>query len=91
MTVTFQLYPDNILPQFHVILRAWHTVSSSWTTNPLSQICWPAIGVNQSMATQNVVQNAAPSGVLNNASDEPISLGQISVKVEINATFGPTN
>jgi len=42
----------------------------------------------QNMMTQNVVQNAAPSGGSGNAGDEPISLGQISVKAEVSATFG---
>jgi uncharacterized protein YggE len=46
-------------------------------------------GRNQNTMTQNVVQNTAPSGGSNSgAGDEPISLGQISVKAEINASFG---
>jgi uncharacterized protein YggE len=45
-------------------------------------------GRNQSTATQNVVQNTAPSGGSGNAGDEPISLGQISVKADVSATFG---
>jgi uncharacterized protein YggE len=44
---------------------------------------------SQNTMTQNVVQNAAPSaGSGNGAGDEPISLGQISVKAEVSATFG---
>ena len=43
---------------------------------------------DQSMMTQNVVQNAAPSGGDLSALDEgPISLGQIVVRAEIDATF----
>jgi uncharacterized protein YggE len=50
---------------------------------------WWWYGRNQqSMMTQNVVQNAAPSGGSGGAGDEPISLGQISIKAEISATFG---
>jgi uncharacterized protein YggE len=46
-------------------------------------------GNNQNAWTQNVVQNAAPSGGSGNgsSSEEPISLGQISVKAEVTATF----
>ncbi len=46
-------------------------------------------GSSQSNWTQNVVQNAAPGGEAggNGSSDEPISLGQISVKAEVSATF----
>jgi uncharacterized protein YggE len=47
---------------------------------------------NQNLWTQNVVQNAAPSGTSggagSSAGDEPVSLGQISIKAEVNATFG---
>ena len=44
---------------------------------------------NQNTMTQNVVQNAAPNtGSGGSAGDEPISLGQISVKAEVSATFG---
>jgi uncharacterized protein YggE len=52
---------------------------------------WWWYGRNQNSQnnwTQNVVQNAAPSGGSGNAGDEPISLRQISVKAEISATFG---
>ena len=49
---------------------------------------WWWYGHSQNTMTQNVVQNAAPSGGPGAAGDEPISLGQISVKAEINATFG---
>ncbi len=47
-------------------------------------------GGNQNTWTQNTVQNAAPSGAGSggSAGDEPISLGQISVKAEVGATFG---
>lgn len=44
---------------------------------------------NQNVWTQNTVQNAAPSGGSGGgAADEPISLGQISVKAEVSVTFG---
>ncbi len=46
-------------------------------------------GRNQNTWTQNVVQNTTPSGGSGgSAGDEPISLGQISVKAEVSATFG---
>lgn len=45
-------------------------------------------GRSQNLWTQNTVQNSAPaSGVGSNTGDEPISLGQISVKAEVSATF----
>jgi len=43
-------------------------------------------GRNQNTWTQNTIQNAAP-GAGGSAGDEPISLGQISVKAEVSATF----
>jgi uncharacterized protein YggE len=52
---------------------------------------WWYGGGNQNVWTQNTVQNAAPpSGGTGSSSsgDEPISLGQISVKAEVSATFG---
>lgn len=50
---------------------------------------WFGRGQNQNQWTQNVVQNTAPSGSASSATDgEPISLGQISVRAEINASFG---
>jgi uncharacterized protein len=49
---------------------------------------WYGRSQNQSQWTQNVVQNAAPSGGSGNGTgDEPISLGQISVKAEVSASF----
>jgi uncharacterized protein YggE len=49
---------------------------------------WYGRNQNQNQWTQNVVQNAAPSGGSgSNAGDEPISLGQISVKAEVSASF----
>jgi uncharacterized protein YggE len=45
-------------------------------------------GRNQNTWTQNTVQNADPSGGTGvTAGDEPISLGQISVKAEVSATY----
>lgn len=45
-------------------------------------------GRSQSLWTQNTVQNAAPSNSAGStAGDEPISLGQISVKAEVNVAF----
>lgn len=54
---------------------------------------WWYGGGNQNVWTQNTVQNAAPSGGANaggnpGSGDEPISLGTISVKAEVSATFG---
>ena len=44
---------------------------------------------NQNQWTQNVVQNTAPVGELGSSTnDEPISLGQISIRAEISASFG---
>jgi uncharacterized protein len=49
---------------------------------------WYGRSQNQNQWTQNVVQNIAPNSASGNTSpDEPISLGQISVKAEINASF----
>ena len=46
-------------------------------------------GRSQNLWTQNTVQNAASGvGSGDTAGDEPISLGQISIKAEVNATFG---
>ncbi len=44
---------------------------------------------SQNLMTQNVMQNVAPNpSTAAGSGDEPISLGQISVKAEINASFG---
>lgn len=48
---------------------------------------WYGRNHNQSQWTQNVVQNIAPGAGASSAGDEPISLGQISVRAEINANF----
>ncbi len=46
-------------------------------------------GSTQNLMTQNVMQNSAPpSGASAGSAEEPISLGQISVRAEINASFG---
>ena len=43
---------------------------------------------NQNLWTQNTVQNAAPVGGSDGtAGDEPVSLGQISIKAEVGTTF----
>jgi uncharacterized protein len=55
--------------------NSWSYYNGSW------------YGQNQSLMTQNTVQNAMPSGGFDLSSDEPISLGQISVKAEISATY----
>jgi hypothetical protein len=45
-------------------------------------------GRSQNTWTQNTIQNASPSGgASGSAGDEPISLGQISIKAEVSATF----
>ena len=46
-------------------------------------------GRDSNMWTQNVIQNAAPaSGSASSEGDEPISLGQISVKAQVGVTYG---
>ena len=47
-------------------------------------------GRSQNIWTQNVAQNAAPAAVQEGALSEagPVSLGQISVKAEVSASFG---
>ncbi len=58
--------------------NSWSTYTGWWYGRNQSQNMW----------TQNAVQNAAPAaGAGGSAGDEPISLGKISVKAEINATF----
>jgi uncharacterized protein YggE len=45
-------------------------------------------GRSQNVWTQNTIQNASPNGNSSSSTgDEPISLGQISVKAEVSATF----
>ncbi len=49
---------------------------------------WSGRNQSQNLWTQNAVQNAAPApGSVSTTGDEPISLGKISVKAEISATF----
>ncbi len=49
---------------------------------------WYGRNQGQNQWTQNAVQNIAPSSASSSSpDDEPISLGKISVKAEINATF----
>lgn len=49
---------------------------------------WYGSRNNQNLWTQNTVQNATVNtGPAGEGGDEPISLGQISVKAEVNATF----
>ena len=44
---------------------------------------------NQNLWTQNVVQNAAPTGGESPAQEDgPLSAGQISIRAEVNASFG---
>ena len=45
-------------------------------------------GRDQNLWTQNTVQNAAPSSAGASSDMEPVSLGQISVRAEVGATFG---
>jgi uncharacterized protein len=50
---------------------------------------WWGYGNNQNLWTQNVMQNAAPTGGGTPTLDDgPVSLGQISVKAEVGVTFG---
>ena len=49
---------------------------------------WYGSPRNASMMTQNTIQNAAPSSAsASGEGDEPISLGQISVKAEVNVSY----
>jgi uncharacterized protein len=51
---------------------------------------WYGSTRNANMWTQNTVQNAAPASgsAANSTGDEPISLGQISVKAEVTVSYG---
>ncbi len=50
---------------------------------------WWGYGNNQNLMTQNVAQNAAPSGGETPALDDgPVSTGMISIRAEVSATFG---
>ncbi len=50
---------------------------------------WYGYGSNQNLMTQNVVQNVAPAGGESSTLDDgPLSAGQISIRAEINASFG---
>ena len=50
---------------------------------------WYGYNSNQSMMTQNVIQNAVPaSGGSSSLDDGPLSAGQISVRAEVAVTFG---
>jgi uncharacterized protein YggE len=61
----------------HISENSWSYYNGWW------------VGNNQNTWTQNVVQNAAPgaSAGAGGGDEEPISLGQISVKAEVAATF----
>jgi uncharacterized protein YggE len=48
---------------------------------------WWSSGRNQNLWTQNAIQNVSSSTSSVPTSDEPISLGQISIKAEISATY----
>jgi uncharacterized protein YggE len=49
---------------------------------------WWEAGNNQNLWTQNVVQNAAPTGNGTSSSeDSPVSMGKISIQAEVSATF----
>ncbi len=49
---------------------------------------WSGRNQSQNVWTQNALQNAAPApGSSTTSGDEPISLGKISIKAEISATF----
>jgi len=50
---------------------------------------WYGRNQNQNLWTQNAVQNAAPAGgEAPTLDDGPVSTGQISIRAEVNATFG---
>lgn len=49
---------------------------------------WSGRGQSQNQWTQNAVQNVAPGGSSSGSSpDEPVSLGKISIKAEVSASF----
>lgn len=48
---------------------------------------WTSSYGNSNLWTQNTYQNATTGSAYENNGDEPISLGQISVKAEVNMTF----
>lgn len=67
----------------HINENTWSYYNGWWW--------WGRSNQSQNVWTQNTVQNAAPStGAAGNSGggDEPISLGQISVKAEVTASFG---
>jgi uncharacterized protein YggE len=45
-------------------------------------------GRNQNLATQNVMQNVAPASGNSGDMEDPISLGQIAIRAEIDVTYG---
>lgn len=50
---------------------------------------WYGYNSNQNLLTQNVIQNTAPAGGETPTQDEgPLSAGQISIRAEVNASFG---
>jgi uncharacterized protein len=50
---------------------------------------WWGYGNNQNQWTQNAVQNVAPAdGETLKVDDGPVSVGQISIRAEVNASFG---
>jgi uncharacterized protein YggE len=50
---------------------------------------WYGYNSNQNLTTQNTMQNVAPSGGESTSLDDgPLSAGQISIRAEINASFG---
>jgi len=50
---------------------------------------WYGYNSNQNLMTQNIVQNVAPAGGESPTQDDgPLSAGQISIRAEINASFG---
>jgi len=51
---------------------------------------WYGMNQNQNLWTQNAVQNAVPSGEGNTSTldDGPVNAGQISIRAEVNASFG---
>lgn len=50
---------------------------------------WYGYNSNQNLMTQNAMQNVAPSGGESPSLDDgPLSVGQVSIRAEINASFG---
>ena len=63
-----------------------HINENSWSY--FNGRSWWSGGDHQNLWTQNAVQNAAPAGNgISSGEDSPVSMGQISIRAEVSATF----